>query len=368
MTTENVFGTVDDAVITADRSTLERWANCPFQGYAIEHNLVNDCGLAADVGNECHRIISEAMGAYAKSYRGDAAPMTPAQFREQIVEAAANSRPDIQPRVIMALSRGAAFTLAETICINEYGRPRHPEDLMIFDGGAGNQSGQLSMDIPAGDTVVRVTSELDLLIGLSPGMVKEIDYKSGWKHWTGTDVGESFQFQMHAELVFENFPETEIVECRVIQTAKNSITSPAYFQSKFRAPIRKRITSAASLYVLHRNAKQEDVPAWPAPEKCGICPAARICPHASKPAANVAADPKAALQAYVVMSEATNGLEAQLKQWVLANGTDIEVDGTAFGERGPKAVPSRASTMKVYSVAGTESPVAAAKPKRKTKE
>jgi hypothetical protein len=334
--------------IILDRSTLERWGVvCPHQEWHISHGGVSTGSTETVIGDEVHKILSEACR--MRQQDGE-------QLRGLVdyMDAAAQvSRPDVQPQVIAAMKR-ASWTVARMLCEQPNGSGRHPDDLIAYDGGSDDRSGQLAADlIPADDDrgPVRLTSELDLL--LATASAEELDWwdwKSGWTWWTASDVREAFQFQFHAWLIFYRFPGVQRVNCRVFMTREALATSPVTFsRDRDFWPIHKRLMTATGIYLKYRDeASAADVAAWPTPEKCAICPAASRCSLASRPAADVAADPASALLQYVAVQAAADQLKANLTTFVRKLGQDLETGTVAFGANRPKA--QRAPILDVYEV------------------
>ncbi len=338
MTEENPFSS-DLEPIIFDRSTLEREADCPAQAMLIEKYNLSTGGEMADIGTECHDILSRACGLRVEL-------ATQRQIKEFIDDEAVKSRPDLQPRVIMAL-RNAAWKVSEILCRFDNNLERAPEDLILFDGGKGNQSGQLSAQIyPATESrgPVWVTCEVDLALAMpSPEEMDVWDYKSGWTHWTAGRVGESFQFQCYSYIIFQNFPELNRINYRVYMTAENSATSIYTFERQFLYPIIKRVEKAVDL-ALERRANPASAKPWPSPVKCSICPAARHCADAFKPESDLAIDPDQYLRDYARIRTAADQMEASLTQYVrmTRNGEDLIVDDIAFGPNKPKTERTKA--------------------------
>jgi PD-(D/E)XK nuclease superfamily protein len=146
---------------------------------------------------------------------------------------AATSRPDVQPQVVQALRR--TFPIIEHLTTHPNNLPRASEDLMRYDGGEGQHAGQLAADIlPALDDgsrgPVRGTGELDLLLAtVSPEELEMVDFKSGWREWNAGEVAESFQFQMYAWLVLQNYPAVQRVRVRVYITRAGEFTGAVEF-------------------------------------------------------------------------------------------------------------------------------------------
>lgn len=335
-------------VPVVDRSTLERYAVCPLQAVLIDQGIVSNSGTDCDMGNEVHAILSEAVKARAT----DGA--RPDQLRDLIDGRAANSRPDVQPMVLDALRR--TYPIIELLCRHDNGQERAPDDLLRYDGGDGEAGGQLAADLEVrtgGDETqtVRLTAEVDLLLATESREELDLwDWKAGRVHWTATDVKASFQFQFYAWLVFRNYQNVRRVNVRVYMTREASATSVVTFEARDFFGIERRLASAAYLFLKYRAAAPQHVPAWPAPEKCAICPAAIRCHAASKPAADLATDPERFLREYAATEAKADQMRAALTLKVRKEQRDLRFDGIGFGVEEPRKESPRAKPCKLYVV------------------
>lgn len=315
-----------------DRSTLERYATCPRMAHFVGRRLVSDGSLDADIGNEVHRVLSKAVKARHMDHLGRA------ELANLIEVEAARSRPDIQPAVIDALRR--SYKISWLLCYHsDTSEGRAPEDIIRYDGGDGEFSGQLGADIEVDGKPARLTCEVDLLMATaSPRELELDDWKSGWKHWTGGLVEESFQFQFYSYLIFRVFPSIERNSVKVFMTREGFGTSPVYFdRERDMANIAERIASAVRIarrYSSHVLTPGQ-IAAWPAPARCAICPAAIACADAHKPAADLAKDPQGYLREYMIRSEAVAQMEKNLTAARRQRGSDYVFDGLAFGTEKP---------------------------------
>lgn len=342
-------GFVDDEApegpppVVLDRSTLERWATCPHQAHHVDRGLVSSGSTEADSGNECHDILAAAVDVRHRH-------AVPARdLREYIDERAVKSRPDVQPEVVKALRK--SYPVVHLLCHHDNGEERNPDDILRYDGGEGDRRGQLGGDIlPAPEDgsrgPVRLTCEVDLLLATaSPEELDLWDWKSGWRYWTAGEVKESFQFQFYAWLVFHTYPEVRRVWVRVFMTREGAATSVVEFsRGRDLYQIHQRLLSAANLYLKFRDAGgPEDVDAWPAPDKCSICPAATRCLMAHLPERDLAADPEGYLRQYVATQAAADRMAARMAVKVRAEGRDMVFrdpakGAVAFGMEKPKEV------------------------------
>jgi|GEM_PF-4538625 len=329
-----------DALPVIDRSTAERWAVCPAQAYMVERRQVTNGGAPADSGQAVHDIIGKAIAARVND------GMQLHDLYELVKDAAAKSRPDIQPDVIAAVRN--VYPMLEHVCRHPAGNERAPDDILAFDGGTAERCGQLATDFALDDdTNVRITGEVDLLMATpSPQEVSLDDWKSGYKHWTASDVQSSFQFQWYALLAMSKFPDVDRVSVRIWMPRKGAATSPVYFERQHQYQIGERIRHALNLRRRHIDAADAgDVPAWPQPERCGLCSAATYCPRAHKPESDFASDPEAYLRDYAATVAKADRMFDVLTVAVRKSGGDLHFGDVAFGNGKPKAARAQPCTL-----------------------
>lgn len=252
-----------------DRSTLERYAECPALARFVESGRVVEQNNIMASGNEGHAALSRTTAEHIRA-RG---AMNAGDLAEYALAELRGSRPDLQPDVIDSM-RATVWPWAKHVAAI------HPVNILHFDGGEElKRPGQLAADLAS--LHLRPTSEVDLLYaGDAPKMLHEIDYKTGYKVHSVRDVAESFQFQMHAWLVLQTYPEVDCLEVRVWNTRRNILTYGVEFKRRDFANWDARIRHAAGLCVQHMHDTPEDAPAWPTVEKCDGCRAAIVCRHA----------------------------------------------------------------------------------------
>lgn len=311
-------GHVDDAFAICeapsaplDRSTLEAYATCPFQGHAIETKRVTLVGEIAVAGDLAHQALMTAVATLCAN-----GSTSPGDLRLEVENAMVASRPDLQPDVIRAV-RPVLWSWISFLCDREHGV--NPANILAFDGGEEfDRSGQLALDVAG----VRVTSELDFVFQpASLTELEEIDFKTGHAQWSSTDVKTAFQFVMHAALLLHHFPEVETVNVRVWNSRTNNLTGRVAFLRERRLEYVARIASAVdareeALAAVSRGVAPET---WPTVEKCGICPCVRFCPAAD---AQVSGEPESDLAAYIVSLERVKALKKSLTKWIDAHGPD----------------------------------------------
>lgn len=379
------------ALRVVDRSTLENYATCPSRGVLLESGRVLNSSKLADAGSAVHDAFSAVVQLYL-DFRGE---LSGADLRNEVRVHLQDSRPDIQPDAIRG-GNAAVYAWVDFL------KQLKPHAVLRFDGGEGQRTGQLAYDLPLFG--LRITSELDLLVATaSAQVVEEIDYKSGYRPWTEADVFDSFQFQLHALLIFHNYPAVECVRIRVWSTRFNRLTYAAeFYRDKHLEQITARVESAAGEYAAYTGLQQ--APTWPSLEKCPKCPAAALCPaaaHVREFAADapsyidelkvleanatywtklaetaidgpdlfivrlgvaiekvtaklgkVLGDKAAGVQAMAALESRLSAMRALAAQYADERGDIVTSDGTAFGRSKPPS--TRKPMAQLYSVKGGE--------------
>lgn len=311
----------------ADRSTIENYGTCPAMAAAVRDGLVNNNSGAATGGEEIHKAFGAAVTAYL-----NADPQSysiPNDIADEMASVLRSSRPDVQPDV-MESARYTCWPWAKFIT------GLHPENILRYDGGEGARSGQLSY--PMEGLGITLTSELDFLMSTdSPVVLKEIDYKTGWKKYGIDEIAKRFQFIVHAVLVLFNYPEIEALQIAVWEPRRGGMSYPVLFPRKRLDEYETLVRNVAGQFVQYRKTPFAECPTWPAEEKCSICPAAAICPAAGHPAVDVASDaPGYLLQLYAIQQRA-DAMEKSLWAHREKTGQDIIAEGgICFGRDKPK--------------------------------
>lgn len=341
----------DDTPLPAlDRSTAERYGNCPASGRIVDLGLVPTANDCTNSGNEVHACLSTLIDLYVDA-RGE---MSVPEMVDTLTGEMHKSRPDVQPDVIDAL-KYSIWPFCRFL--DEIGSAR----IVRYDGGRAEKSGQLSHNIPS--LGVCYTSELDLLyMGPSKKILHEIDYKSGYLKHTAKTIAASFQFQSHAFLVFKNYPDVDVLEVSIWHTRNNSIAYTVEFHRKDLPQFEARIYRSAMEWKAWHKADLAIVPPWPSAEKCRICDGRTLCPI--KPPAACADDPAGYVTAMLALSAKLEAMRDEAIEHVEATGADIVTpDGIAFGfskpiERKPKAA--------LYdTVPGSDAPAVTREPKQR---
>lgn len=323
-----------------DRSTLEAWATCPFQAAAVHRDKrVNVENTLLVAGQEGHDALSRATLEYVRS---GGVEMSPRELSDTLALELQNSRPDVQPEVIDGVKR-SIYAWGQFL-----GRIS-PLNILAFDGGEEvGKSGQLSLDFPAAG--VRVTSEIDLLhSGPSIDLLHECDYKTGHKVHTAADVADSFQFGLHAVLVFAAYPAVRAVEVVVWNTRTNNRTFRVIFERDREPELRARVAGAIQSWWTWNGVRTPEC--WPTFEHCSMCDAAAFCPVADQPTRDCATDPVGALNQYLAADARAEALKKLLVARVDAAGIDIVAGNVAFGRAAPaeKRKPAR-----VYKIGASD--------------
>lgn len=316
-----------------DRSTLERWANCPAQAKLIELHRPIEETQAMLVGTAIHDALSQTMD----DYMGDPMGMSTGMVKEMLEQRMTQIRPDLQSDAV-STARYAAWSWAKYIT------EIHPANILRYDGGQGDHSGQLAWDLPW--LGIRVTSEVDLLFsGPSPEVIHEIDYKTGYTTYSVDSVADSFQFQLHAALLLDAYPAVQAVDIRVWDIRRNQITYSTLFPRTKLAQYQERVLSACSAWKENQGPGIDAAAIWPESQKCGLCPVSQHCPRAS----SVMQTPVGKLRQLIVIEAARDLLRKELTAAVKTSGKDIcTPEGDCFGLDKPKG------TRPTYSLYGAK--------------
>lgn len=309
-----------------DRSALERYAVCPRQARLIESGDVNTSSHIASVGQAIHDALGKTVTEYVEADNA-------IQYASELIGFAwmelTGARPDVQPEVLRAATKGFLYPWANMLL------GKNCDNVIRWDGGEDDRSGQLAWDVMD----VRLTSELDLLLtGPAPELVENHDYKTGHKLWSEYDVRDSFQFQLHAWLVFNNYPEVQGVRTVVWMTRLQKRTYATLFDRDRDLPtITTRIRSAVGEWAKWHDKPPEDCPAWPTIEKCGICDAAPLCLKSGMMQQRLTENPGRFVDAMVAVSAGLAVAQKMAAAHVDEHGEIVSEGGNAFGREKPKA-------------------------------
>lgn len=328
----------DDGLETLDRSTLDRWASCPWQASAIESGRVKAVGLAAEAGEAIHHALATVTrtwvqdgDTYDTSWAARESLKTDLEFELR------RSRPDLQPEVLAGMMPSAwawAKFLSEI----------RPGNVLAFDGGDDvGRSSQLAYDMP--DLGARVTSELDLLYANreTTELIEWLDYKSGHATHEVYGVAQDFQFTMHAMLILHHYKDVQAARLRVWDTRINRVTYAVTFPRTRFHDYEWRVRSAVET----RKRYRDNPPTWPTTEKCAICPAAILCPIADEPYKEFN-DPPTFLRKMAGVKATLDAMEALASGWVDVMGRDLQDGSLHYGRRKPPA--NRKSPASFYTL------------------
>lgn len=321
----------DSGLTPLDRSTLERWATCPAQAWLVEHGGCVNENRAMSVGQEAHEVLAKVTRSFVES-PGESYP---GLLQQDIDVYACDSRPDVQPDVIACL-RPSMWSWANFLS------GIHVQNILRWDGGPGEFTGQLAWEVSMFGA--QVTTEVDLLYaGESPEVIHEVDYKTGYTDHNWETVSQSFQFQLHAALLLDIYPDVSAIDIRVWNTRKGKPTHRVLFERSKLGQYQQRIHKSVEIWHKFHDAKTvDDVESWPDTEKCGLCPVAHLCPRL----ANVETDPVELLRQYVVLEAASALVRSKLITARKTTGKEIETpEGDVFGVDKPR---TRDATYSLY--------------------
>lgn len=337
--------------ITLDRSTLERYAACPWQAYVLglldtlaalargerifawerkrldeaDPKLIEElrkyaqCGMSSlicDSGVEVHRIIDQA---FSES-KGDLE-----KIPEWIEENLPRSRPDIQPQVIIA-ARHVCDVLA---------------DLHISVIGTEIQMEYVLFPETSSRAAVIITQAMDLI---GEGREKALhihDWKSGHKRRTNAEAFESFQAQCAALIVWKQkaYAEVQKIYWWYQETRFGTKAFAKFERGEFhpRLPhltqeiaFECRMEEAAKLFLADVRE------CWPMDAKCCWCDAIRWCTLAHVDAQEIAFDERAFIDKLIVDEESVRRRKKAATEWLKSKGPIV---GTVavFQQKKPQA-------------------------------
>lgn len=307
---------------TVDHSTLAAYGLCPSRAAMVQCKIIYECSRELLAGQVVHDALSEAVRHYVKF----GLLTTSYKLADIVKTVLQHTRPDLQPECLDAirpsLNAWAAW-LSEEV---------RPSSIMRHDGGEGEHCGQLTRECEG----VNVTSEVDLLLATnSPEVVRIVDYKSGWKPWTEDAIANSLQFQLHAWLVLENYPEVQSVDVQVWMTRKNLITRRVRFERRQESTITSRIAEAVKIWQRWHDKPLHEIPIFPVADKCETCPAVLFCDGSRT--CGVTQHPENMVDELTQCYARIAKLESILGEVVDARGTDIVSPlGNCYGTGKPK--------------------------------
>lgn len=311
--------------IIADRSTLERVANCPHsqwlydliqgvellasdakEGPARQLNVVNVApielvarirGLVDEgrdllavqdalpvCGTIIHKLIEEAF----EFCKGDLEHI-PDFFAEELPK----TRPDLQPEIIRA-GRYVASTLAD-LHVRVISVEQQIEHVLL-------------PEIPGKRGAVVGTTCLDLLAQGLNNSLHVIDWKTGFKKRTNTEAFNSFQAQFIAFLLWqqEAYKEVEKIHFWYYETRWDT-KAYAKFDRNDEHPALPHLSQqdafSARISEALRFWQTGCTDAWPEESKCEWCDVIQFCKHANTNAIDITSDPEAFVDRMIVLKQ-----------------------------------------------------------------
>lgn len=324
-----------------DRSTLEAYGNCPMSARLCEES-VRSVGDAANVGSQIHDAIGRTIAAYCDAME-NGSMWSVVEFRDELSREMNSVRADYLAEANRIMARSlwsVSELLAKTI---------HPKNILCHDGGILERSGQMARDL----SFCRVTSEIDLLVSTPwDDVVREIDWKSGHKEYTPTMVSESFQFRLHATLIFHKYPQINTVQTHVKNLRSGVLTRPVEFHRKHDRTYWSEVQQRAGDWHRFHKMHPKGAEARPSREKCRMCDASARCYEADADIADVASNPRNALRRRMAVAAKLKEVDKLLWAEVDKSGDNIVLDdGTAFGYKPSK---QRKSSNPVHVVQDSE--------------
>lgn len=333
-TIDSFFPVEEPELEVVDRSDLEDSATCPAAGAFRRSGAFKAVSAIAESSEAMHSAFGQAITEYVLS--GGA--LSRSDLMNEVLGYLFGSRPDIQPDAIKA-ARASLYEWSRFI-VN-----LHPANILRWDGGTNNRSGQLSWDMP--DLGLRITSEIDLLnASPSPDLLVETDYKGGHKRWSTYDVAGSFQLgAVHPWLILNNYPTVRAVQIRVWNTRCNRVTYSVEVTREQLPAIESRIRSAAVIWRSYRDLPPEACPAWPTIEKCSQCPAAVLCPAANLDVVLLQRNEASFVDNIIATEAKLDAMYKLAKAECARLDRDLEgTNGNRFGTRKPKERAPSATT------------------------
>ena len=349
--------------IILDRTRLEQYATCPFQGYLstlvdaliaplnglevyeweqklldeadpklLDHlrklgrnSLVAEC---CEIGTEIHKLIHESFIAcknklIANKENGEAtfkmSDFDVADIADHFVKKLPTmKRTDIQPQAVEHAKNVGDMLV----------------NLHIPLLGIEQQLSMIFLPETKRRPSVTVSMRYDL-IGQGLSSVHGIDWKTGYKERTNTETYESFQAQLGAWLLWKQYPETKDVYWWYYETNRGT-KGYAHFDRTKEYPrlaglsvetvIKGRIRQAVATFI--KNNRE----CWPTPKKCIECWMLFFCEEADLSAKLMAENPKQFVDRLIIDEASVNRRKKTLTDWAQAKG-DIVGSKKGWGDK-----------------------------------
>lgn len=311
-----------------DRSTLERYAECPQQGYLkclydavcayqsghpplwYEQKMMDsaDPMLLAEMkkyackGTEtsiCQTGVA-IHGLIEKAFEECEGDLT--RVPDWIVSNAPKIRPDIQPEALRAM-RHVADMLSDL----------HVSIIAIEQQVATEMKG------------ITLTCRLDLLAQGTNQSLHVIDWKTGYKRRTPAETADSFQAQFIAYLLWSQpcYKEVNVIHFWYYETRYGTKSYARFVRNEEHprlphltqyAAFESRIANALSLFLTNTQD------AWPDEEKCCQCDMVSFCSAAHLNAEQIDKDPKAFIDHLAYLCGKVAAMKKAATAWVKAKG------------------------------------------------
>jgi len=302
----------DDIIIR--RSILETTCSCPFQAMQIRDGKVDGGGYLAEVGNEGHRVMAEAV-AWGK---GDKREVI-----EYLEEELPKTRPDLQPDVLRS-TRGVAKTLrkipVEKIVSVE---KQYSYELMPATESRGAVIITCCMDI-----VLLATVETELHVH---------DWKTGYKKRSNSGVLDEFQTQFYCTVLFKVFPELQKIHFWYEQTRFGDRVYGCAERETHLDNFEMRVRMAIQDYLSKTDEARPDV------DKCSWCNCTAICPYITGEAKTLTDNPSEYFAQYIARLAHTKKMKQAMDAYCFTNNEIVHGDNV-YGWVPPK----RTITYKPY--------------------
>ena len=288
--------------------------------------------MPTESGQEAHKVFGAGMLA-----RWEGATMN--EIIQIMRDEMNRSRPDVQPDVIDACKR-YLYKFAENLFFTPAGYDRDPDDIVCFDGGTGQQSGQLACVMNEKEGL---TCEVDLLMrGETEGEMELHDWKSGRMHWTSGDVKQSFQFgTFYPYLVFRNYKHINRIHVVIHMPRKYEQTSPVTFHRDDMNAMNERLIRG--LEIANGDCKE----IWPMNDKCKLCDVLKHCSMSQT--IKVKESGEDMLKSLIIYEAYTKEIKKELKSIVDSSG-EISIinpsgETISYGSQKPKVAPKRIMSL-----------------------
>jgi len=322
--------------ITLDRSRLERYANCPMQGYLYtlaealktkaegkEELYEWEKKMVAEADPELVKKLSEIAGLSKGSILCDSGDVIHKLIHKAFIECNQDIdlvpdwflenlpkvRADIQPEV-----RRAARFVCDIIA------NLHVKVLSIE-----HQVDYCILPETKNRGAVVVTMRYDLICSGLNMSLHARDWKTGWKEWNNTETADTFQAECGAWLLWQQpeYSNIEIVHWWYHYT-RSGHHSYARFDRKYEHPKLPDLTTEVAIkeriMTTVRSFLDGSKECWPEEQKCCWCDYIQFCPNAHMHAVEIDKDTTGYVDNLIVMQAYVKKLKKAAKEWVKGKG------------------------------------------------